>query len=717
MKTATEAFIFAETLCSGSTLDNYATCILNNMRFMPYTKDNTVSLAGSQNGIVSNVDLPALAGKTYIDLKPIAISDVKVRMLQKNDSGQVRFRCLDVFSQPMLPLTDLQDLGLEHLTVKHADGVTSFNITNAIDFDTEGSIGACTDSYTYYAGVPIKCIDDTGLTPSEIQDYLMYNIRSHIIFASNLYNSIDTELSNIRVILANNGDYNKLLTKQRYITDNLVVLNEVLDIVTGLLTFYSPTQIYYKQNFSDTLAGFYDLSSTINDYLSPISQYVTTSTDWSTFQYYNELLGIVANIDILNSNISYLRGFYLLSHCIAFAKLFQSTYVDNKESDILASLRNKYDVENFNLVNKLTTKIQSYSVGVIKLDLAEEFAEYDSLRSFYRIFMSQNSLNIYNLISNPISFFNFSSNPTLDELNTFWQSKGNTLMTEVSSLYTILAAKELSTATITELDLGASFKDQGKYYFANVAYAVGFGTLSNIHQLQIDNNIYDTTAITSSNGSVVDQISQSGCTKYRFKQKLFTGAEINNSNTQDVEMYIYPGTADQPFCPTINKYHNPAVCNYSGLFTKLTENADGSVDSSLFLYKNYNPIANTLQELIKLGSSDINAIDLSLPTLDQNSTEAFIKRQIVALSNSSSMIKDATITTKDLKYYVRANLIGSIAPVEASSPISHQGLQVNNAINYPYLAIIEFVNMPLGQNFKAPAVRALMTAVDTPVKG
>ena len=717
MRTATEAFIFAETLCSGSTLDNYATCILNNMRFMPYTKDNTVSLAGSQNGIVSNVDLPALAGKTYIDLKPIAISDVKARMLQKNDSGQVRFRCLDVFSQPMLPLTDLQDLGLEHLAVKHSDGVTSFNITNAIDFDTDGSIGTCTDGYTYYTGVPIKCLDDAGLTTSEIQDYLMYNIRSHVIFASNLYNSIDTELSNIRVILANNGDYNKLLTKQVYITNNLVVLNEVLDIIANLLTAYNPVQTYYKQIFSDTLAGFEDLSSTINGYLLPISQHVTSNTDWSTFQYYNELLGIVDNIDILNSNTSYLKGFYLLSYCIAFAKLFQSEYVEAKEPEILLSLQNKYDTENFNLVNKLTTKIQSYSVGVITLDLSDEFAEYDALRQFYRLFIPQNSLNIYNLISNPISFFNLGSNPTLDELNTFWQSKGNTLMTEVSSLYTILTAKELSTATITELDLGASFKDQGKYYFANVAYAVGFGTLSNIHQLQIDNNVYDTTAIVSSNGSVVDQISQSGCTKYRFKQKLFTGAEINNSNTHDVEMYIYPGTADQPFCPTINKYHNPAVCNYSGLFTKLTENADGSVDSSLFLYKNYNPINNTLQELVKLGSSDINAIDLALPTLDQNSTEAFIKRQIVALSNSSSMIKDATITTKDLKYYVRANLIGNIMPVETSSPIIHQGLQVNNAINYPYLAIIEFVNMPLGQNFKAPTVRALMTAIDTPVQG
>ena len=81
------------------------------------------------------------------------------------------------------------------------------------------------------------------------------------------------------------------------------------------------------------------------------------------------------------------------------------------------------------------------------------------------------------------------------------------------------------------------------------------------------------------------------------------------------------------------------------------------------------------------------------------------------------MIKDATITTKDLKYYVRANLIGSVMPVEASSPIVHQGLQVDNAMNYPYLAIIEFVNMPLGQNFKAPNVRALMTAIDTPVQG
>ena len=77
MRTATEAFVFAESLCSGSVTDNYATCILNNMRFMPYTKDTNVSLVSNSTGIVSNIDLPAIAGKTYVDLKAVAISDLR----------------------------------------------------------------------------------------------------------------------------------------------------------------------------------------------------------------------------------------------------------------------------------------------------------------------------------------------------------------------------------------------------------------------------------------------------------------------------------------------------------------------------------------------------------------------------------------------------------------------------------------------------------------
>ena len=318
-------------------------------------------------------------------------------------------------------------------------------------------------------------------------------------------------------------------------------------------------------------------------------------------------------------------------------------------------------------------------------------------------------------ITDPEGYFNFSLNPSLVDFNTFYATKGNSTISAKANLYTSLNSYlGGSSSNLTEIDLGASFKDSSKYYFANAAYAVGFGTLSNIHQIQIDNNIYDTTSIVKADGTVVDQISQTGCTKYRFRQKLFTSAD-NNSNTQEVEMYIYPGLRDQPFCPTINKYHNMGACSYSGLFTKLISGTDGSIDSTLFLYKDYKPLEGTIGELIKIGSTDINSIDLSLPNIDLNSADSFIKRQIVALNTSSTLITDGTINTKDLRYYFKASLQGTEAPIEEHSPIAHQGLNVPNAMNFPYLAIIEFIGLPLGSSLKLPSIKILVTASDSQI--
>lgn len=729
MRTATESFVFAESLCSGSTLDNYATCILNNMRFMPYTKDTNISLVANSAGIVTNADLPAIVGKTYIDLKAVAISDVRARMLQKNDSGQIRFRCLDVFSQPLLPLIDLQDLGLEDKSLVGETG-SLLTISNAIDLDTS-TPSVCTDGLVYYAGVPIVCLD--GATDDITRYYrIVYNIRSHIIYLNNILNEIDTGLVTIKSIIDNNGDYNKLLSLFNSLSDKQTIVSNLCSIITDLQV-YSKTLTIGNAFIEITIDAFIDNFSSLDlACISAIEDYINDPEDWTHFQYYTKILDVSTQIYTLTTSREYLTSFYLTSLSVALLKIMPTDYIESnieQKESFEVSIGLKYASEFYNAVNTTFNKIQSYTTSSTGLYLGVELARLESFyilydRGFLGTFDSIEHSSIWNIIQANISvyntglfdfstYFNFEDIPTIEELNTFYSTKGNATISAYNSLYAIINNYlGLSVSNLTEIDLGASFKDAGKYYFANVAYAVGFGILANIHQIQIDDNIYDTTAITKADGTVVDQVSQDGCTKYRFKQKLFSGVD-NNANTQEVEMYIYPGTNNQPFCPTINKYHNMASCKYTGLFTKLLENTDGSIEAALFLYKGYEPLNGKVSELIKLGSADINSIDLSLPNIDLNSTESFIKRQIVSLNTSSTLLMDNIITSKDLRYYLKSSLIGTIAPVEVNSPIQHQGLSVPTANNFPYLAIIEFINLPIGNNLKAPSIKILATAIDS----
>lgn len=731
MRTATEAFVFAESLCSGSVTDNYATCILNNMRFMPYTKDTNVSLVSNSAGIVSNIDLPAIAGKTYVDLKAVAISDLRARMLQKNDSGQIRFRCLDVFSQPLLPLIDLQDLGLEDKSLTGETG-SLLTISNAIDLDTTTPT-ECTDGLVYYTGIPIVCLD--GSTDDVTRYYrIVYNIRSHIIYLNNVLNEIDTGLITIKSIIDNNGDYNKLLGLYNDLSSKQGYVSSIIDILVGLQT-YSKTLSVGNAFIEIIIDTFIDSFSNLDlSCLSTIRDYIHENEDWTHFQHYTEILAISSDVYSLTTSRNYLISFYVTSLSVALLKVMPTDYNESngtQKNEFEISLGLKYASEFYNAINTVFNKIQSYTIGTTSLRLDVEEARLEAFyilydRGFLNTFDSSTHSDIWDILQANISvyntglydfdnYFDFEDIPTLEELNSFYSSRGNGTISAYNNLYSVMNSYlGLSVSNLTEIDLGASFKDAGKYYFANVAYAVGFGTLSNIHQIQIDDNIYDTTAITKADGTVVDQVSQEGCTKYRFRQKLFSGVD-NNANTHEVEMYIYPGTRNQPFCPTINKYHNMASCKYTGLFTKLLENADGSIESALFLYKGYEPLKGKISELIKLGSADINSIDLSLPNIDLNSTESFIKRQIVSLNTSSTLLMDDVITSKDLRYYLKSNLVGTVAPVEVNSPIQHQGLSVPTANNFPYLAIIEFVGLPLGSNIKVPTIKILTTAIDSQI--
>ena len=286
MRTATEAFVFAESLCSGSVTDNYATCILNNMRFMPYTKDTNVSLVSNSTGIVSNIDLPAIAGKTYVDLKAVAISDLRARMLQKNDSGQIRFRCLDVFSQPLLPLIDLQDLGLEDKSLTGETG-SLLTISNAIDLDT-ATPTECTDGHKYYIGVPIICLDDA---PDDTIRYyrIVYNIRSHIIYLNNVLNEIDTGLITIKSIIDNNGDYNKLLGLYNDLSSKQGYVSSIIDILVGLQA-YSKTLSVGNAFIEIIIDTFIDSFSNLDlSCLSTIGDHIHENEDWTHFQYYTQI--------------------------------------------------------------------------------------------------------------------------------------------------------------------------------------------------------------------------------------------------------------------------------------------------------------------------------------------------------------------------------------------------------------------------------------------
>ncbi len=154
-------------------------------------------------------------------------------------------------------------------------------------------------------------------------------------------------------------------------------------------------------------------------------------------------------------------------------------------------------------------------------------------------------------------------------------------------------------------------------------------------------------------------------------------------------MYIYPGTPDQPYCPTVNRYHNFLSSKYYGMFTKMAEEGMG-----VYIYRGYKPMYGTIEEVIQIGEMDLNSINLNDPSLDQKSYEAMLMKEVKNLTNSSS-INDKPISTEDLKYYLSSVIVDE----EACS-------------NYPGLAIIEFKNFPLGPSPKFPKIKVNVVSED-----
>ncbi len=154
-------------------------------------------------------------------------------------------------------------------------------------------------------------------------------------------------------------------------------------------------------------------------------------------------------------------------------------------------------------------------------------------------------------------------------------------------------------------------------------------------------------------------------------------------------MYIYPGTLDQPYCPTVNRYHNYLTSKYYGMFTKM----DGE-DMGVYIYRGYQPMYGTVEEVVEIGKLDLNSINLNDPSLDQKSYEAMLMKVTKNLTNSSSIDGEA-VSTNDLKYYLASKIIN-----EAETN------------NYPGLAIIEFKHFPLGEGVSIPKIKVNVVSED-----
>jgi len=720
------SYTHAENLCTGSLGDaNYSTCILNNLRFLPYSVDTAEALNLTNSGLVSNVTLPYLDGKTFVTGKPIAMSDTAVRMLQKNDYGQVSFRCLDVSAKPMLPLMNLVDLGLEDRPLVI---LSSINLPTS---DTTEDL--CANDLGYISGIPVKCPSDCTTTDCLYEVYL-YNLKNYLIHLNNQYQTILTGCDTITNLISSNGNYNNLLDLAQKATNSMANLLAVYDIVISisdsLNTLDSSTDYYkYIKQLIISINATTPSKNTLNievdklntNIIQVINNYVTIDEDWVHFQHYADLDIAATYMKTYRTTNAYIeiQNKFDISlkflNCFSYVPVVNSTTVDSFNS-LTKEVATNFIFERYNLSSIILTKIhelytQSSGPQVAALLKQKEliYRIYDLSKSFWQGLtkntttdtalqaLIDKAIEAEVLFESVLTFIDKLVIPISNaDLDTFYKT-------------TILG---LGTASINEVNLGGSFKDSGRYYFANIAYVLGFGKLTHIHSIKINNALYTTSSITDSKGNSVTGISDSGCTRYKLKFKMFPD-ESNNSNLKELEMYIYPGTPNQPYCPTINKYHNYNAAKYSGLFTKLIKDTDiESPKMGLYMFKGYRPLQNTVEQIISFGSTDINSIDLTLPNLDKDSPETFIKKEVVSLTNSASLISNGIITSKDLKYYLKASLLGTVQPIETNNKTTIQGLSVPEANNYPNLSIVEFIDFPLGTSFKAPKIEFLIEAED-----
>lgn len=676
---ATDSFISATNFCTGSQTD-YSTCIANNMRFTPFT-DDTYGASKYAGVHIKTQDLPLLFGDIYVDLSPLAIANILTRVKMTNSYGGVSFRCSDVFNNPRLPLPRLQDLG-----------IPAQELVNVIGVDPEDADGDDT-----YNGVPIS---------------VEYSILGWLFNVYNLTLGYSTAVSNVTAkgkeikgvilgmldyyslpslsedmydeVVRASGLYNQAQGYTRRIRDSAAADSLLVNTMEEVLLYLNQSKLYL-----DDL-----IQTTNNDVKIPLSV-INDNTDFTTFDY--TITDGVADAITIQERDQYPYIFDLFMQAKKLTAIYgvppehpkDTDIVNNNTLDTYGGSTRVFVSDSLSLIRKFYTISDSLLEDSINT-LKGKQTFYDFFKAHYRdipattdkyqamkdqMVVTLNTFTFANLV-NDLAGTNQDQRKVI--LDTYYRVHGNVANIETYNLVT--KQQELYNINqddrITEVYLGGDYKDAGKFYYADIAYAVGYGKLTNIKSIQIDDEYYELNNISGG-------ISESGCTKYTFSRHVLP------TYTVDVHMYIYPGTPDQPYCPTINKYHNFLTSKYSGIFTKMDVE-----DMGLYIFKGYKPMQQTVEEVIQVGAMDLNSINLNDPSLDTKAVETMIMREVKNLTNASS-INNKPLSTADFKYYMAAELIDETVTA-----------------NYPGMAIIEFKGFPLGSAIKFPKITINVEAGD-----
>jgi hypothetical protein len=746
------SFVYAENLCTGSQGDQLSNCITENLRFLPYLDDKTEATV-KDIGFIKAKQLPYLSGKTYVTLQPIGIANATAQMMQQNDYGVISFRCLEAFSRPMLSIPRLQDLGLL---------AKEINITETIIVEPTSVVTG---------GVPLRditaCLGDIWC----IADAYLFNTRNLSLSYSTSIATVISGLEAIKKLINGTGDYYTLPSLASKVstalasanTANSTVINQfdlAIAHVTSMPVTWDRTYLLDTFNSAKTLiVSSFDLA-TLNtsiqtNVVTPLSV-ITSATDFTIFDF-NITDGVavwITALDLSNSQQKIFSTQQLLGSWGTPPSYDPS--VTNAKQYLIRNVAVMYIYEIFNAITYILDKVQVlYNVSNVSQTI-NEITEYEAKLAIYASYQDHSyssiisqftditlsvdsisygakytaALEVLNTLVTTFSTGTVKADilaldPALDtyrvsvetRIDAYWDAAGTSFKIQLSNMKTLIedairvpSAIDLSggglatnpntptavtysaSGEVMTLNLGYDFKDKNKYYFADVALAVGFGRLTQLHSIQIGEELYLAENMLDSAGNPVTGISEAGASKYTFTRNVLP------TYSPVVQMYIYPGLPNQPYCPTVNAYNNFAVTKYSGMFTKLlpisAQNPTGST-MGLYVFTGYKPLEATVENIYQLGSIDINSINLNDPTIDDKSYEAMLQRQVVSLTNSNSLLRDGVITTDDLKYYFKAEIFDT-----------------TNTMSLSNLAIVEFINFPLGSSVKVPEIIMNFTVAD-----
>ncbi len=727
-----ENFVGAQNFCTGSQTD-YSTCIANNLRFLPFNED-TYSQAGFAGISISQATLPYIAGTSYVKAQPLAIANIVTRQLQKNSFGVVSFRCLDVFSKPRLPLPRLQDLGLPEEELLN---ITEIDMT-VPEEDKD-------DALDFY-GIPLvdvsTCEDDLCRLTGHFQNVINLSIGyskavSIVVNQGDLIAGTINNLGNYYLL----PDYAIEMDTKAFEADE--ILERSLIELQGMLDNLTITHDYFTimNNMIVIAEGLIDqlqlvpLETDMHVNVTwPLISTIDSSTDFTVYDF--EITKAVAEY-LAEYDFSYLFNISFLERELVrvFGVRPRTTYTEENYQLLLNTIGVSYATELFDKQSNMLILIQRlYNYSSVPQILDETnaiLATYNILlayESFYTTdlqgkFLSSDpdkDLAMEALIdSSSVIIGQFTVmysggdilqrvgnlyNPADSDAKDLIVHELDLYFSEVGDVAKILDARHRASIVeatqvasedkLNTVDFSTDFKDSGVFHFADIAYSIGFSRITDLKQILIDDEVYNLTGIVDEDGNPVTGVSSKGCTKFTFTRHVMP------TYSPVIEMYVYPGTPDQPYCPTVNKYHNYNACSYSGMFSKLLPTIDqnSGSDMGLYVFKGYEPMKGTVQELIRIGKVDINSINLNDPSLDNKSYETMIQKEVLNLTNADSIVND-TITTDDLKYYLSSKIVNES--------------QLNN---YPNMALVEFKNFPLGSSFNLPKISLLLTAEDPIVK-